>query len=112
MNIQHYEKNFQYTDKEYLSVARKLGKIATYCKRVKDDASYIRIDTEKRNTKKDRDSIKVTISVELPKKSMRAESRKSDIIEAVDRCLTKLEPQLKRFKEKTAKRSRTRKRTK
>ncbi len=99
MNIQHHEKNFQYTDREFMQIARKLGKLATYCKRVKDEGSFIRIDSERRSTKKERDQIKVAISVELPEKSLRAESRKWDVLEAVDRCIEKLEPQVKKYKE-------------
>ena len=99
MNIQHYEKNFHYTDREFVQIARKIGKLATYCKRAKDEASFIRIDVERRSTKKERDQIKVSISVELQDKSLRAESRKVDVLDAVDRCIEKLEPQVKKYKE-------------
>jgi ribosomal subunit interface protein len=99
MNILHYEKNFQYTDETLLLLARKIGKLATYCKRLKDESSFIRVDAEYRNTKKERDQIKVTITVELPNKILRAESRRPDVVEAVDRCTEKLEPQLEKYKE-------------
>jgi hypothetical protein len=55
MNIQHFEKGLHYSDTEFLAIARKLGKLATYCKRVKDESSAIRIESERRDTKKDRD---------------------------------------------------------
>ena len=109
MNILHYEKNFTYTDRELLQIARKIGKIATYCKRVKDEGSCIRIDAERRNTKKDRDQVKVSITIELPGKELRAESRRSDVIEAVDRCIEKLEPQVKKYKELHTSRGRAQK---
>ncbi len=99
MHIQHYEKNFHYTDTELLMIARKIGKLATYCKRVKDESSLIRIDAERRNTKKDRDQIKVSMTLELPGKELRAESRRDDAVEAVDRCIEKLEPQVKKYKD-------------
>lgn len=99
MNIQHFEKNFTFTGRELPTVARKIGKIATYCKRVKDAASAIRVEVERQTTKKERDQIMVTVTVELPDKVLRAESRKPDVIEALDRCIEKLEPQLKRYKE-------------
>lgn len=99
MNIQHFEKNFHYTDREMLHVARKLGKIATFCKRVKNEDSCIKIEAERRGTKKARDEMKVTILVELPGKVLKADSRKADIIEAVDRCIEKIEPQVKKYKE-------------
>ena len=99
MNIQHFEKGFEYTNRDLLWMARKLGKIATYCKRVKDESSSIRIDTELRRTKKQKDTVKTTITVDLPEETLRAESRKSTVREAVDRCVEKLEPQLKRYKE-------------
>ena len=106
MNINHFEKNFHYTDKEMLHVARKLGKLATFCKRLKDDASVIKIEAEKRSTKKASDEMKAVIIIELPGKVLKADSRKSTITEAVDRACDKLEPQLKKYKDMHSKRSR------
>jgi len=99
MNIQHFEKGLQYNDRQLLQIARKVGKLATYCKCVKDESSAIRVEAERRNTKKTRDSMKVTVTVELPGKVLRAESRRPDPVEGVDRCIEKLEPQIKRYKE-------------
>ena len=100
MNVQHFEKNFHYTASEFLIIARKIGKLATYCKCVKDESSSIRIDAERRSTKKDRDQMKVSVTVDLPGKVLRAESRRPDVVEAVDRCIEKLEPQMKKYKER------------
>ncbi len=99
MNIQHFEKGLHYDDKELLMLARKIGKLATYCKRVKAEDSFIRVEAERRDTKKDRDMVKVMITVELPHKQLRAESRRNKVIEAVDRCVEKLEPQIKKYKD-------------
>jgi len=99
MQIKHLEKGFHYTDKELLIVARKLGKLATYCTRIKDESSLIRVDAERRNTEKKRDQVKVAITVDLPGKILRAESRRLDVVEAIDRCVDKLQPQLARYKE-------------
>ncbi len=99
MNIQHFEKGFHYNDIELLNVARKVGKLATYCGIVKDESSYIRIEAEHRETEKKRDAMKVMITVKLPRKVLRAESRRPDVVEAVDRCIEKLTGQLKKYKE-------------
>jgi ribosomal subunit interface protein len=99
MQIEHYEKDLRYTDRELLSLARKLGKMATYCKRVKDEASVIRVEAERRDTKKNTDEYKVMINVVLPRKMFRAESRKPTVLEAIDRCVEKLEPQLIKYKD-------------
>lgn len=99
MNIQHFEKGLHYTDQDLLVIARKLGKMATYCKKLKDEASSIRIESERRATKKARDQVKVMITVELPHKILHAESRRPMVVDAVDRCIEKLEPQLKKYKE-------------
>ena len=99
MQVQHFEKGIQYNDQELLLIARKIGKLATYCRRVKDDGSVIRVEAERRETKKDRDVVKVMITVELPKKVLRAESRRPDVIDAVERCVEKLEPQLEKYKD-------------
>jgi len=109
MKILHHEKNFHYTDRELLLVVRKIGKMATYCKRVKDEGSLIRVEVENRATKKERDQLKMAITVELPGKTLRAESRKSTIAEVVERCIEKLEPQLKKYKELHSKKVRIKK---
>jgi len=109
MNIQHFEKNFEYTGRELPTVARKIGKIATFCKRVKNADSAIRVEVERQTTKKERDQILMTITVELPEINLRAESRKPDVIQALDRCIEKLEPQVKRYKEKHTVRAKIRK---
>ena len=111
MNIQHFEKGLHYTDTELLVVAKKLGKMATYCRRLKDEASVIRVEAEKRNTKKAQDEVKVMITVELPKKLMRSESRKDNIMEAFDRAVEKLEPQLLKYKEMRTRKQRARRAT-
>ncbi|MDA1208833.1 MAG: HPF/RaiA family ribosome-associated protein [bacterium] len=110
MKILHYEKNFHYTDRELLLVVRKIGTLATYCKRLKDDGSSIRIDVENRATKKERDQLKMMVTIEIPGKTLRAESRKSTITEAIERCCEKLEPQLKKYKDMHSKKVRTKKR--
>ena len=99
MQILHHEKNFRYSDSQFLAVARKLGKLGTFCKRVQDEASSIRIDVERRLTEKQQDQLKVSVTIDLPEKCLRAESRRLDVVEAVDRCVEKLEPQLKKYKE-------------
>jgi len=109
MHIEHFEKGLRYTDEELLLLARKIGKMATYCRRLKDASSVIRVEAERRPTKKVSDEVKVMITVELPRKILRAESRKATVVEAIDRCVEKLEPQLLRFKELHTKKGRVRK---
>lgn len=99
MNIQHFERGFDYNDRQLLLIARKIGKLATYCQRVKDESSSIRVEAERRSTQKGRDRIKVSMTVELPGKILRAESRRPDPVEATDRCIEKIEPQIKKYKE-------------
>ncbi len=90
-------------------MARKIGKLATYCKRIKDESSSIRVDAEYRSTQKQKDAMKMAITVELPNKILRAESRKSSTQEAMDRCIEKLVPQLKKYKELHSSRGRAQK---
>ena len=99
MNVQHFEKGLVYSDKQLLLIARKIGKIATFCKRVKDEASSIRVEAEKRDAKKQRDSVHVIVNVVLPRKTLSAECLKQDPIEALDRCIEKLEPQIEKYKQ-------------
>jgi len=108
MNVQHFEKGLHYNDRELLVLARKIGKLATFCKRLKNAESLIRVEAEHQPTKKVRDQVKVTITVDLPRKQFRAESRRPNAIEAVDRCTEKLEPQLKRYNEMHSGRERMR----
>lgn len=108
MHIEHFEKGVRYTDQDLLVLARKLGKMATYCRRLKDESSVIRVEAERRPTKKAADEIKVMITVELPQKILRAESRKKSVVEAMDRAVEKLEPQLIKYKELHTKKGRVR----
>lgn len=108
MNIQHFEKGFHYNDRQMLHIAKKIGKMATYCKKLKDESSTIRVEAESRKTEKKRDAMKVMITITLPQKTLRAESRRPDVIEAVDRCLEKLHPQLEKFKQKQMPKQRAR----
>ena len=109
MHIEHYEKNLRYTDEELLILARKLGKMATYCRRLKDESSVIRVEAVRRPTKKERDEVEVVIIVQLPGKTLTADSRKATVIEAIDRCVEKLEPQLLKFKDLHSRKGRERK---
>lgn len=100
MHIKHHEKGFHYTDKQLLTIARKIGKLASYCSRIKDESSIIHVDAERRDTEKKRDQMKVSITLDLPEKSLRAESRRPDVLEGVDRCIEKLQPQVEKYKAK------------
>ncbi|HAI98290.1 TPA: hypothetical protein DCL30_01955, partial [Candidatus Peribacteria bacterium] len=106
MKIIHLERGFSYSDAQRLTLARKLSRLATYCKRLNREDSVVRIESEMQPTEKNRDQILISITVELPGKNLRAESRKRDPIEAVDRCMEKLEPQLKKYKELKTRRGR------
>jgi ribosomal subunit interface protein len=109
MNIQHFEKGLHYSADELLSLARKLGKLATFCKKVKNEDSFIRVEAERRPTQKRRDEVKAAVMVSLPRATFRAESRRPQVVEAVDRCIEKLEAQLKRYKEEQTGRGRAHK---
>lgn len=83
-------------------IAKKVGRLSRYCTRIQDESSEIRVEAISRDTKKERDSVKVMITIVLPKKVLRAESRRSEALEAVDRCCEKLEGQIELYKEKHA----------
>lgn len=106
MHIEHFEKGVRYTDRELLLLARKIGKLATYCEKLRDDDSRIHVEAMSRTTKKKEDHVKVLISIYLPKKTLHAESRHPTAIEAIDRCCEKIEPQIKRYKEQHAPKNR------
>lgn len=106
MHIEHFEKGLQYSDQELLDMARKIGKLATYCKTLKDAASVIRVEASKRPTKKKRDEVLVAVTVELPRAVLRADSRKAIVLEAFDRALEKIQPQIVRYKEKHTRKDR------
>jgi ribosome-associated translation inhibitor RaiA len=99
MHVEHYEKNVLYTDRDLLLLAKKLGKLATYCEKLKDESSIIRVEAESRQTKKERDQVKVMVTLTLPKKVLRAESRRPRVLDALDRCIEKLKPQVIEYKE-------------
>lgn len=100
MHIEHFEKGIRYTDRELLRLARKVGKLAQYCKSLKNGNSRIRVEAEKRATKKEKDSMKMMITIFLPSQTLRAESRQPNILDAIDRCCEKLQHQIVRYKER------------
>lgn len=99
MHVEHFEKGLRYNDQDLILLAKKIGRLATYCKKLKDAGSWIRVEAERRDTKKANDQTKVMITVHLPKKMLRVESRKLKALDAVDSCVEKLEEQIKRYKE-------------
>ena len=99
LRVTHYEKGYIYTASELMMVAKKIGRLSRYCKRMMDESSLMRVETVSRDTKKRRDSVKVVMTIILPHKTLRAESRKSKALDAIDRCCEKLESQLERYKE-------------
>lgn len=108
MNVQHFEKGLHYTDKDLMVFARKIGKLATYCDRLKNADSLIRVEAEKNQTKKERDSVTVMVTIDLPGAQLRAESRKPRALAALDRCIDKLERQIKKYKDLHTKSTRSR----
>ena len=99
MHVEHFEKGVRYNEEELILLAKKIGRLATYCRFLKDEGSSIRVEAERRDTKKDRDQVKVAVTVRLPKKVLRVESRKYTPLEALDSCIEKLEEQIKGYKE-------------
>lgn len=99
MHVEHFEKGVRYNDRELLLLAKKIGKLATYCRALKGEGSSIRVEAERRDTKKNRDQVKVMITVHLPGTVLRAESRKFEALIALDSCIKKLQSQIKRYKE-------------
>ena len=98
MHITHYEKGYTYTTSELLLLAKKVGRLARYCERMKDESSLMTVETFARDTKKRQDSVKVVIMLTLPQKVLRAESRRPHALDAIDRCAEKLESQIEKYK--------------
>ncbi len=99
MHVEHFEKGVVYNDRELILLAKKVGRLATYCRFLKDESSSIRVEAFRRDTKKTFDQVKVVVTLFLPKKVLRAESRKNDVLDALDSCIGKLEEQIKWYKE-------------
>lgn len=99
MHVEHFEKGVSYNDQELILLAKKVGRLATYCRFLKDESSSIRVEAFRRDTKKAFDQFKVIVTIILPKKVLRSESRKPDVLDALDSCVEKLEEQIKWYKE-------------
>jgi ribosomal subunit interface protein len=100
MKIVHYEKGVIYSDWERRMAAKKIGRLTRYCRRLTNEGSMITMEALRRGTQKKRDSVKVMVTITLPRQTLRAESRRFDVLEAVDRCVEKLERQIERYKER------------
>jgi ribosome-associated translation inhibitor RaiA len=57
------------------------------------------VEAVRNDTKKNRDQVHVMLTVKLPKTVLRAESRKTMALDAVDSCTEKMEEQIKRYKD-------------
>ena len=57
MHIENFQKGLRYTDTDRVMMAKKIGKLATYCSRLKDESSIIRVEAERRDTKKAQDEV-------------------------------------------------------
>lgn len=108
MHVEHYEKGVRFNDQDLILLAKKIGRLATYCRFLKDEGSKIRVESVQRDTKKDRDQVKVMVTVYLPNEILRAESRKFTALDALDSCIEKLEEEIKRYKEMHTGRGRSR----
>ncbi len=100
MRVEHFEKGLHYNDEELLMLAQKILRVTKYCRTIRDESSCIRVEAERRDTKKDRDQVKVMVMISLPKAVLRAESRKNKVLDAVDSCTEKLESQIEKYKAK------------
>ncbi len=100
MNIQHHEVGFKLTDEERMHMAEKLGHLAHYCKYMMDESTKIFVSSELRDTEKAKDRMKVSITIEFHDHTERADSRREMLLASFDRCIEKLEPQVKRYKDK------------
>jgi len=49
---------------------------------------------------KERDTVKVTVMITLPHRTLRAESRRPHALDAIDRCIEKLERQVAAYKDR------------
>jgi ribosomal subunit interface protein len=98
LKVTHYEKGYTYTASELLILAKKIGRLSRYCRRMCDEGSSIKVETISRDTKKQNDAVKVMITIHLPKRMLRAESRRPQALDAIDRCCEKLESQIKKYK--------------
>jgi len=110
LRVTHYEKGYIYTASELLMMAKKIGRLSRYCKRIMDESSLIKVETISRATKKRRDSVKVMVTITLPHKTLRAESRRKTALGAIDRCCEKLESQIEKYKDAHLRRAQARRR--
>lgn len=110
LRVTHYEKGYIYTASELLMMAKKIGRLSRYCRKIMDESSHIKVETISRATKKRRDSVKVMVTIILPHKTLRAESRRKTALGAIDRCCEKLESQIEKYKDAHLRRSQARRR--
>ena len=52
MHVEHFEKASATAIRTLILLAKKIGKLATHCKRLKDEGSSIRVEAEREDTKK------------------------------------------------------------
>jgi len=100
MQVNIHTKGLNLSDEEKNYILKKMEKISSLAKRIKDESSTIKVEIDKDKTKSEQDSIHCIINLHVPKETIRAESRAAWVKEAVDLTKKKLLPQIEAYKEK------------
>jgi ribosomal subunit interface protein len=101
IHIQGHKLKISQSETDYIH--QKMEKIIRLAHRLKDDSSEIRVDVYHKTTKSPEDAISCTITLYVPKATLRGESHGNKVCESIDLAKQKLIPQIEAYKEKFTK---------
>jgi len=100
MNINIVERNINLSEERRAMIKDKVSKLSHLADRVQDESTEIKIEVEHEESRvaDEQDICKITIFV--PQDTLRAEARSDSLINALDDAISKINPQLERYKDK------------
>lgn len=98
IHIQGHKLKISQSENDYIH--QKMEKIIKLAHRLKDDSSEIRVDVYHHASKAPEDAISCTITLYVPKATLRGESHGNQVCESIDLAKQKLIPQIATYKEK------------
>lgn len=101
MEIKIHTQNISLSEAQEASIHQKVEKLTRLADRLSDESSEIRIEIAYEQARKTGDSYVCTLTIFVPRDTLRAEARDESIENAVDQVTEKIKGQIEHYKSKT-----------
>lgn len=100
MEIKIKSQNMNLTKDQKEMIEEKVSKLGHLADRLGDESSEFRVEIRHQQAKKPMDTYVCQLTIFAPHAAIRAETHHETVESAVDECLTKIKPQIDRYKAK------------